>query len=217
MSVDRTSKVPGCHRREGSCPSSSVDGQAAVGDRLRPARRGHHVRAGRSPPVTSTRSGHAHRAAAPGAGARPVALDHRGPVAERLPPGAVVGIPADGVGQTLFEGDDRLPAQLLADLGGVEEVAAVVARPVGDDLLERLGLAGGGQDRVGDLLDRSLDPAAHVVGLAHDAVLQDQLDGPAVVVDVQPLPLVLGRLVERQRVSSRARAVNRGITFSGNW
>ena len=61
-----------------------------------------------------------------------------------------------------------------------------MARPVGDDLLERLRLTGGGQYGVGNLFDRSLDAAADVVRLAYDAVLQDQFDGAAVVVDMEP-------------------------------
>jgi len=46
------------------------------------------------------------------------------------------------------------------------------ARPVGDDLLQALRFAGGVEDGVGDLFDAGFDPAAHVVGLAHLAVLQ---------------------------------------------
>ena len=73
-----------------------------------------------------------------------------------------------------------------------------MAGTVGDDLLERAGLAERVEHGVGDLLDARLDAAADVVGLADPAPLEDGLDGPAVVDDVQPLAAVPGRLVQRQ-------------------
>ena len=75
-----------------------------------------------------------------------------------------------------------------------------MARAVRDDLLERRGPAGGIQNRVGHLFDAGLYPAAHVVGLPQLSVGEHGLDGPAVVVDVQPLPTVLRRRVEGQRL-----------------
>ena len=72
--------------------------------------------------------------------------------------------------------------------------------PVLDDLLERVRLSEGCQHRVGDLLDRLLDAGADVVRLADSSVLQHELDRAAMVEDVQPLPLVLRRRVERQRL-----------------
>ena len=102
--------------------------------------------------------------------------------------------------------DRRLPAELAAELRRVEEVAAVVARPVGDDRLERLRLAGQLEDEVRDLLDRLLDARADVVRLADAPALEHELDRAAVVVDVEPLAPVLRRRVQRQLLVVDARA-----------
>ena len=92
----------------------------------------------------------------------------------------------------------------------VEHVAAVVAGAIGHDRLERLRLAEGGQDPVGHLHDGRLHAAADVVGLAHPAPGEHGVDRGAVVVDVQPLPAVLGAgiqgeglVVERQGAEVR--------------
>ena len=91
-------------------------------------------------PVTRTLTGRSLTAAAAGGG--PGRLDHRGPVhAAGSHHDAVVGVPAHRVGQALGEGDLRRPAELALDLGGVEQVAPVVARAVRDDLLQRGRLA----------------------------------------------------------------------------
>src|SRR3954452_22961745 len=65
----------------------------------------------------------------------------RGPLLERRPPRAVRLVPADGFRQALIERDLVSPAELVAQPRRVEQVAAVVARPVGDDRLERAGLS----------------------------------------------------------------------------
>ena len=105
-----------------------------------------------------------------------------------------------------------------ADLGGVEEVAAVVAGPVGNDLLQRRGLAGRREHRVGDLLDARLDAAADVVGLA---------DRPRAAAPARWPGSGRRRAATRAGSGSTRRAaaagrrapcaVNNGITFSGNW
>ena len=96
----------------------------------------------------------------------PGRLDDRRALLERLPPLAVRGVPAHRVGEPVLELPARLPAELLSQLGGVEQVAAVVSRAVGNDRLQVARLAGQVEDRVGDLLDRRLEPRADVVGLA---------------------------------------------------
>src|SRR5215213_10403694 len=125
---------------------------------------------------------------------------HRRAVAQGLPPLAVVRIPGDGPGDPVLPADLVAPAELVADLRRVEQVAAVVPGTVGDDRLQRLGLAGVLEHRVGDLRDRLLDSGADVVGLARAAAVEHELDRAAVVEHVQPFALVGGRGVERQRL-----------------
>ena len=71
---------------------------------------------------------------------RPRPLDDRGPVPKRLPPAPVVAAYQPRCRPGPGRRDGRLPAQLPSDLRRVEEVAPVVARSVGDDLLQARGL-----------------------------------------------------------------------------
>src|SRR5919197_6043925 len=85
---------------------------------------------------------------------------HGRAVSERFPPLAVVRVPGDGLRDPVLPGDLVAPAELLADLRRVEQVAAVVAGPVGDDRLQRLRLPRVLEDGVRDLRDRLLDARA---------------------------------------------------------
>src|SRR5437588_12576574 len=96
-------------------------------------------------------------------------LDRRAPL-ERLPPGAVVRVPADGLLEAAVEVDRRAPAELALDLRGVEEVAPVVPRPVGPERLQGARLVEECEDPVGELLDRRLEARPDVVGPADPAV-----------------------------------------------
>ena len=53
---------------------------------------------------------------------------------DALPPAPVVEVPAHGLAQAVLEIVARPPAELALDLAGVDGVAGVVARPVGDEL-----------------------------------------------------------------------------------
>src|SRR6266571_8851668 len=97
-----------------------------------------------------------------------------------LPPGTVRRVPLDRFAKAVLEADLGAPTQLTLDLRRVEQVAAVVAGPVGDDRLQGGRLAGELEHAVGDLFDRSLDARADVVGLALGSVLEHELDGAAV-------------------------------------
>src|SRR5579875_365478 len=122
---------------------------------------------------------------------RPGSLGHRGPPREGLPPRSVRLVPPHGLLQPGHEGDLRAPPELALDLGGVEQVPAIVARTVGHELLERRRLAEQVEHEVGDLLDARLDPAADVVRLAHPPPFEHRLHRPAVVHHVEPLAAVL--------------------------
>src|SRR5215469_15489435 len=52
-------------------------------------------------------------------------------VEDRLPPGAVVEIPAHCLFEPGFEGLHGLPTELLLDLRSVNGITPIVARPVG--------------------------------------------------------------------------------------
>src|SRR5437867_559869 len=109
-------------------------------------------------------------------------------------------IPLGCVPQPLLERDGRPPAELSRDLRMVQQVAAIVAGSIVDVGLETPRFVEDTEDRVGELLDAPLVATADVVGLARPATLQDQLDGCAMVIDVQPLATVLAVAVERKRL-----------------
>ena len=85
----------------------------------------------------------------------------------------------------------RAPAPSRARAGSrrVEQVAAVVARAIRHDRLQRRRLAGELEHEV-DLLDRGLDAGADVVRLPLASLPGTEVDRRAVVEDVQPLALV---------------------------
>ena len=101
----------------------------------------------------------------------------------------------------------RQPAQLVVDLGGIDGVAHVVAlavRDVGDEALRLAQLL---TDELYNVDVPHLVVAAHVIHLTHTALADDEVDGPAVVLHIQPVPDVQSLAVHRQRL------VRQGITF----
>ena len=114
------------------------------------------------------------------------------------PPVAVLEVPLDRLLDAVLEFRLRLPAELRVDLRRVDGIAAVVALAVGDVLDEVFGLAELLEDGLDYVDVGALIMAADVVDLADAALLQDQVDGMAVVLDVEPVADVLAVAVDRQ-------------------
>ena len=114
------------------------------------------------------------------------------------PPALVFKIPLDGLLDAVLELRLRLPAELRVDLRRVDGVAAVVALAVGDVLDEVFGLAELLEDGLDDVDVGALIVAADVVDLADAALLQDEVDGAAVILDIEPVADVLAVAVDRQ-------------------
>ena len=127
-------------------------------------------------------------------GKRPLCLLPLRPVARLggllggAPPGLVGAVPLDGLGEAGREvGMGRLPAQLAAELGAVDGVAAVVAGAVAHPV-EVVGIAAeGAQDLVQDRDVVQLAVCADEVGLPHPALGEDAPHGGAVVLGVDPV------------------------------
>ena len=115
----------------------------------------------------------------------------------RAPPGLVGDVPVDRLLEPLGEvGVGRPPAQLALELRGVDGVAAVVARAVGDPV-EVLGVASHGlEDHAQDGDVVLLAICADEVGLPHAALREDVPDGRGVVLGVDPVADVLALPVE---------------------
>lgn len=115
----------------------------------------------------------------------------------RAPPGLVVAVPGYGLGQAGGEvGARRLPAELAAELGRVDRVAAVVAGAVAHPVEVVLGAAEGLQDLAQhrDVVQLAVGPDQ--VGLADAAAGQDAPHGGAVVLGVDPVADVAPVAVE---------------------
>src|SRR6266704_4269088 len=116
---------------------------------------------------------------------------------DRLPPRFVLLVPRHGCLESGAEGVGWLPAE-SADLARVERVATVVARPIRHRRDETLGLAQEVQHLPSQHDVFHLVAAADIVNLAVLALAERQVDGRAVVENVEPVPHVLPVAVERQ-------------------
>ena len=114
------------------------------------------------------------------------------------PPVAVLEVPLDRLLDAVLEFRLRLPAEFRVDFRRIDSVAAIVALAVSDVLDEVFGLAELLEDGLDDVDVGALIVAADVVDLADAALLQDQVDGMAVILDVEPVADVLAVAVNRQ-------------------
>ena len=117
---------------------------------------------------------------------------------DMLPPSLMLEVPLDGLLDAVLELRLRFPAEFRVDFRRVDSVTAVVAFAVGDVLDEVFGLAELLEDGLDDVDVGALIVAADVVDLADAALLQDQVDGMAVVLDIEPVADVLAVAVDRQ-------------------
>ena len=147
---------------------------------------------------------------------QPKTLTTVGAALHRLAPVAMFEVPAHRLPNPFFEPVARLPAELGADLGRVDGVAAVVAGSVGNEGLQvavsakaarrerrvlrrRQNLLESGADALDGVDIRLLVLAAEVVLLSDPALLENEPDTGAVVLDVQPVAHVHTVAVDRQR------------------
>ena len=121
----------------------------------------------------------------------------------------VLEVPADGLFDPLFELQAGLPAQLVFEFARVDGVSQVVTRAVGDirDQLFRSAFGIAQQPVHGfddhpyqvDVLPFVETP--DVVRVGDLALVEDHVDGPCVVLDVEPVADVLPAAVHGQRPS----------------
>ncbi len=122
-------------------------------------------------------------------------------------PGLVVEVPADGLLEALLELEGRLPAELPLELPAVDGIAKVVAGAVGDESDEIVILTfAAAEEPVSDAYESlyhvdvlPLVEAADVVGLAVLPFVENEVDGPRVVLHVKPVADILSLSVDRKR------------------
>ena len=113
------------------------------------------------------------------------------------PPRLVVAVPLDRRGEAGLEvAVGRSPAELGAQLRGVDRIAQVVPGAVGDVVVRVARLAHQLEDQLDDVLVVLLAVGADQIGLADLALLEDRQDGRRVVVGVDPVAHVLALAVE---------------------
>src|SRR6266536_5819195 len=117
---------------------------------------------------------------------------------DRLPPGRLGPVPLDRGLERRRERVGRSPAEAV-DLAAVELVAPCVARAVGDGGYVGLGLAQQIEDRARQRHVLDLVAAADIVDLPRLPLAEDEVDGRAVVEDVEPVAHVPAVAVERHR------------------
>ena len=120
-----------------------------------------------------------------------------GGVLSVAPPVLMLGVPSDGLIETLGEaGMDRLPAELVLELGGIDGIAAVMAGAVANPV-----------EGVGRLTHALENGTKHVdvvllavgsdeVGLADAALGEDVPHGARVILGVDPVADVLAVAIE---------------------
>ena len=104
-----------------------------------------------------------------------------------LPPLTVLQIPLDGLFDTVCEFGFRQPAQLVVDLSRVDGVTHVVALAVSNVSDQAFRLAQLLTDELDDIDILHLVVAADVVNLTDTALVDDQVDGLAVILYIQPV------------------------------
>ena len=108
--------------------------------------------------------------------------------------------------ETGFEVFIRMPAEFRRNFGGVDGIAQVVARAVGNKgheffvlraVLARAAFIQNGADRVQDLEIVPLVVADDVVGFAASALMENEIHGLAVIEHIEPVADVRAVAVHR--------------------
>lgn len=127
-------------------------------------------------------------------------------------------MPYYSVAQTVREGGERSPTELLLNLVRSDRVAEIVSRTVfdeGDEVFVPVSRPGAQfveqrADRSDDFKVGLLVVSAHVVALARTALVKDEVDRMAVVSDPEPVANVFARSVDGDRLVRETLADYRG-------
>ncbi len=131
------------------------------------------------------------------------------PARDIVEPFLIVEIPLHGLLDALFELEGRLPAEFALELGGVDGVAGVVAEAVGDEgdevEVSAFRSAELAVNRLYDGLDDvdvlPLVETADVVSLCDSPLTENQVDGPRVILHIEPVADILALAIDRERLA----------------
>lgn len=133
-------------------------------------------------------------------------------------PFGIPPIPLHSLADSLLETLDGLPADLIRNLVATQCIAPVVSRPILHVLDHRLLLACECQQQVEYVEIGAWRPGPDVMNLTDAAAAQHGVERPAMILDVNPIVLLLAITIHTgRRFDSIALVIISGMNFSGNW
>lgn len=119
-------------------------------------------------------------------------------------PFLIVEIPTHGFLDALFKLEGGFPTQFVFELRGVDGVAQVVAGAVGDEGDEvEIGVFGAAEQAIDGAHHEAYDvdvapfvETAYIIGVGHDALVIDEVDGASVVHHIEPVAYVFAFAVD---------------------
>ena len=115
-----------------------------------------------------------------------------------FPPLLIVHIPVNGLLYALVKGGLRAPAELIVNLRGIDGIAQVVTRSVLDMGDERFGLTHDAKNRFDNIYIALLVMTADIVDLAYPAVMNNEINSAAVILNIEPVADIESLAVDRQ-------------------
>ena len=112
----------------------------------------------------------------------------------------MVQVPLDGLFDAVGKFRFRQPAQFFMDFRRVDSVAPVMAFAVGNMMDEAFRLAQCFANQFDDVDVLHFIVAADIIDFADAALLEDEVDGPAMVFDIEPVANIEAVPIDRQRL-----------------
>ena len=115
-----------------------------------------------------------------------------------FPPLLIVHIPVDGLLYALIKGGLRAPAELDVNLCRVNGIAQDMTGSVLDKDEKGLKFAHDSQNRFDNIYIALLIVTADIVDLAYPAVMNNEIDSAAVILNIEPVADIESLAVDRQ-------------------
>ncbi len=117
-----------------------------------------------------------------------------------IQPVLIVTIPEDRISKTGFKRMSWYPAQFSVNLGGIDCVAAIVAKPVFNVRNIAFVHTQLGENELGNLHVRSLVVPTDVINLPLPAAMENKIDRPAMIFHLQPISYIQSITIYRYRL-----------------
>ena len=115
-----------------------------------------------------------------------------------FPPLLIVHIPVNGLLYALIKGGLRAPAELIVYLRRVNGISQIMTGSVLDMSDKRLGFAHDAQNRFDNIYLALLVMTADIVDLAYPAVMNNEINSAAVILNIEPVADIESLAVDRQ-------------------